>query len=140
MGIIVHVYRNTLGDCTNNGDSSWCDKLCVVNVPGPFEPKAGLPPYMLVSGPLNTIRLVPAHWSVQTETWLESKLGFMFGGNFGYTSDSRFGQTVRDITKEESCSAVKIFDRLEYSVKSPPEDDPRDGNFVRKMKGDHFAS
>jgi hypothetical protein len=38
MGLSVSVYRWGLGDCTNGGVSAGVGSLCVVNVPGPFNP------------------------------------------------------------------------------------------------------
>jgi hypothetical protein len=51
MGMTVSVFRWGLGDCTNNGVSAVAGSLCVVNVPGPFDPSPALPAVELVEGP-----------------------------------------------------------------------------------------
>jgi hypothetical protein len=51
MGLSVSVYRWGLGDCTNGGKSAGVGSLCVVNVPGPFNPRPELPAFELVEGP-----------------------------------------------------------------------------------------
>ena len=39
MGLLVSVYKDNLGDCTNSGVSSRdIDGLCLINVDGPFDP------------------------------------------------------------------------------------------------------
>lgn len=101
MGLIVWVLRAPAhGDCTNGGVSARADKLCVVNIPGPFEPTDDMPPVMLVDGPLNTKRLVPAV-RVGDTGWMEGdpdgpsgRVGQMAGGNFATSSDSRWSAAV----------------------------------------------
>jgi hypothetical protein len=51
MGMTVSVFRWGLGDCTNGGVSAVAGSLCVVNVPGPFNPSPALPAVELVEGP-----------------------------------------------------------------------------------------
>ena len=47
-------------DCTNGGISSKAHELCLVNVPGPFEPGKGCPGALLVEGNVpNTAKIVP---------------------------------------------------------------------------------
>lgn len=105
MGLIVNVYDHPLGDCTNNGISSRFKSLCVTNIEGPFEPDEGHPPVQLVKGPMNTARLV-------SEIDLEEGNWVMFGGNFAYTSDSRFSKACFELLGHHA-DAVKIFDRVE---------------------------
>jgi hypothetical protein len=37
----------------------------------------------------------------------------MFGGNFGYSSDSRFSEAVRELTGSPHYGAVPIHDRFD---------------------------
>lgn len=106
MGIIVSVYRNDLGDCTNGGMSSRVSQICVTNVEGPFKPSDDCPAFELLPGHVkNAARLVP----LQTPS---KQIGPMFGGNYGSTSDSRFGDAVRALTGAH-ISIVPIHDRFE---------------------------
>jgi len=105
MGMIVYVYRDTLGDCTLNGISSSHDRLCVVNVDGPFEPSDDCPAVVLKPGniPKALPKLVPeedeGHW-------------VMMGGNYAGTSDSRFSRAVEAMCGVHA-SIVPIHDRIE---------------------------
>jgi hypothetical protein len=122
MGLIIDVYRNGTYDCTMRGISSperaKRDQLCIVNIPGPFEPSADVPAAMLVHNnvfgdhrPL--VKIVPA-LRAPDFTWEKEKRWTMFGGNYGATSDSRFSEAVADMLGTEFYSgAVKIHDRIE---------------------------
>lgn len=105
MGMIVYVYRDTLGDCTNGGISGTFDKLCVTNVDGPFEPGPGIPAVVLKPGniPNALPKLVPEE---DQEHWV------MFGGNYASTSDSRFSEAVKRMCGVYA-SIVPIHDRIE---------------------------
>lgn len=110
MGLIVDVFRGaSRGDCSNGGVSAHFNRVCVVNIDGPFEPKADAPAVVLIEGPSvggkkNPI-LVPEHL-VDSGEW------YMFGGNFGYSSDSRFGEAVERMVPGFT-GAVKFHDRVE---------------------------
>jgi len=116
MGLTVYVYKCPLGDCTNGGISSKYDSLTVVNVKGPSEPREYSPAVLLVTGPYNTARLVPAVFNDLSEKWesIETAHGewVMFGGNFGSTSDSRFSEAIKLLNGDKN-GIVKIFDRIE---------------------------
>lgn len=103
MGMIVYVYRNPLGDCTNNGASSRVGRFCVTNIEGPFEPTDDAPAARLIRGPYDSLRLVP-------QALIDAKAWVMFGGNLAMTSDSRFSAAVKAMG---GADAVKIFDRVE---------------------------
>lgn len=106
MGLLISVYRNSeFGDSTNGGLSSVHNSFCVTNVDGPFNPSEKTPELILEKGPFNTVRLVVPSLKGQSA---------MFGGNFGNTSDSRFGQAVNKIIGI-NLDIVKIFDRVEKS-------------------------
>lgn len=100
-GLMVDVFRAADGaDCTNGGVSSKFEHfiLTVEGSEGPFEPREDRPELVLTKGPYNSIRAVPREL-------LEEKVWFMFGGNFCFSSDSRF----------PSDQPIKIFDRVERS-------------------------
>lgn len=109
MGMIVYVYRNCLGDCTNGGISSDTDRLCVVNIDGPFKPSA-IPAVILTTNYFGNPILKPAVY--KDETWKPADGWFMFGGNYAAISDSRFGEALRRM----GCNfygAIPIHDRQE---------------------------
>ena len=109
MGMTVQVYRWGLGDCTNNGVSAEAGSLCVVNVPGPFNPSPAMPAVELVEGPGGR-----GHAIIRpVEAKKPGMVGPMFGGNFAYCCDSRFGEAVRKLTGSPHYGAVPIFDRWE---------------------------
>lgn len=109
MGQLVQVYRSHLGDATNGGESSRADGFCLTNVEGPFEPNDRYPAAQLVlkdfGGNIGkTLRVVPA---AKAGKWV------MFGGNFAFTSDSRFSEACDSLIPGSGGFAVKIFDRVE---------------------------
>lgn len=119
MGLIANVYRQvnrqfvdgtaSMVDCTNGGWSSRFNTVCVVNMNGPFDPDPATPAVMLIDGPgpdPNPIIVLEEHYRANKWT--------MFGGNFLYTSDSRFSEAVRDILGTSVASfAIRIHDRIE---------------------------
>lgn len=119
MGMIAYVYRQVqkqladgtavMEDCTNGGWSGRFNSVCVVNVEGPFEPSASEPAVRLIQGPgqsANPIIVLDDHY--QNGRWT------MFGGNFLYTSDSRFSRAVRDLIGIDLAGVgIRIHDRIE---------------------------
>lgn len=106
-GISVFVYRNSIGgDCTNYGLSSKKDRLIMVGEDGsdfdcPHTTKEGEDYLVYVLAfPGNPIL---EHYRAIPKSLLDSGKHVMFGGNFVYSSDSRF----------PSDSPVKVFDRVE---------------------------
>ena len=99
-GLHCFVYRNTLGDSTANGLSSKKDSLLLVTefIDAPFSPKDG-EDYLVL-----TFRPQFKDFIATPKSIIDSKKHPMFGGNFIYTSDTRF----------PSDSPIKIFDRVEY--------------------------
>lgn len=103
-GLLVSVYRHADGyDCTNGGVSSRIREFVLtsdVSVPpvyGPFEAVDTDHELVLTAGPRNTLRAIP-------RALFDSGEGCcMFGGNFVWSSDSRF----------PSDGPIKIFDREE---------------------------
>lgn len=105
MGLHVDIYKCNLGDCTNGGISSKAHELCLVNVPGPFEPNKKIPAALLVEGNLkNSAKIVPLK-ETRKGRW------FMFGGNFAYSSDARFNDAVEKL--QGTRGPVAIHDRTE---------------------------
>ena len=106
-GLTIHIYRTVgLGDCTNGGVSATVDEALVIGdgIDGIFEAH-GRPVLRLVTNRGGkTARLVPVSLAGR---WT------MFGGNFGYTSDSRFAEAVRKIYGSTFYGAVPIHDRVE---------------------------
>ena len=114
MGLVVSVFKNPLGDCTNGGISSKVVDLCLVNVEGPNRPSAYQPAAMLVpgNGP-GLVKIVPAVFVNLDQEWRKDPRWCMMGGNYAATSDSRFHEAVRRITGGASYGAVPIHDRIE---------------------------
>jgi hypothetical protein len=92
-GMIVNIYRaKGLPDCSNNGLSKQYDTVVLVGegVPEIFEVKEGVPGVLLKEktrcgeGYRHYLHAVPI------EKQDPNKTGYMFGGCFIYSSDSRF--------------------------------------------------
>lgn len=103
MGLHANIYRagrlNTGGkilvpdDCTLNGWSGnyGFDHVCVVNAEGPFEPDEQHPAVLI-----RRHRTMPA-LHVVSVAHHEAGKWTMFGGNFLYTSDSRFSELCNNL-------------------------------------------
>ncbi len=108
-GLLINVYRSDTGssDCTNGGVSAKAKWLLLVGpgVPEIFEEAPDRPVVRFKVGPMNTLRLVP---DATVGKWV------MFGGNYGSSSDSRFGEAVRaQGVQNDGFYPVPIFDRVE---------------------------
>ena len=114
MGLHINIYKTNLGDCTNGGASSWdIEGLCITNVDGPFDPSDRYPSAELMVQEFynrKTVKIVP---TVLQEGRQVSKQHYMFGGNYGATSDSRFSDTVEKMLGHSFYGAVPIHDRAE---------------------------
>lgn len=112
-GLPVSVYRNPLGDCTNEGVSGKYLQLTLVG-PGIDEvftadenaPAVHLEAYKAYGSTDKIVRLVPVEKPA-------GKAGPMFGGNFAHTSDSRFHRAIEALTGHAWHGAVAIHDRFE---------------------------
>ena len=109
MGMTVSVFRWGLGDCTNNGVSAVAGSLCVVTVPGPFDPCPAMPAVELVEGPGGRGHAILR----PVEAKKPGMVGPMFGGNYAEAGDSRFQEALRKVTGARFYGAVPIFDRWE---------------------------
>lgn len=103
--LTAYVYRNSLGDCTNGGISESRRELYILSTTkGPFEPQdireCVYIEWREIAGK-EYINCKPAYFP---------KRWYMAGGNFLYSSDSRF----REITKSEY--PISIHDRYEGEV------------------------
>lgn len=115
MGLVVSVFKNPLGDCTNGGISSFDKEILLVNVEGPADNKhMGYQKAMLLpgNGP-GLVKIVPAVFINLDQVWRKDPRWWMMGGNYAATSDSRFHEAVRRITGGASYGAVPIHDRAE---------------------------
>ena len=116
----VDVYRDAMGDCTNNGVSKFFDKLLVECPTGPFTFDADY------ETPLNFCRVhvrnyrgqvlfdvrpaaVNEHGAVEDR----GNKWYMMGGNFAYTCDSRFQELLEYLGNSRMYGAVAIHDRTE---------------------------
>lgn len=97
-GILVTVYRNPDADCTNGGVSSHYQQFVLIGegIRGVLRPSERNPA-LLLQDVRGNLRATP----VAGEGVVH--IGGMFGGNFIYSSDSRF----------PSSQPIKIFDRFE---------------------------
>ena len=105
--IMLNVYRDNIGDCTNGGASGKWDDLYLAHPQGFIEVdddderlfKVGTTAF---GNPV----LEPVHQP-------SGLLGPMFGGNYGATSDSRFSEAIRMATGRDFYGALPIHDRFE---------------------------
>ena len=98
--LLAYVFRWNLGDCTASGISEKHDKLIIVGegIDEVFEVDENTPAVELVKAEqggkcLHVKPLDETRWT-------------MFGGNFIYSSDSRFASL-------NNGNPIKIFDRIE---------------------------
>ena len=97
----VNVFRSSLGDCTNGGVTADDDSLFVVPCEDGFLTDEGL------ADRHNVVILEPAEIMGSLYFKPSTITGHsMAGGNFVYTSDSRFSRTY-------SKQPVRVHDRVE---------------------------
>nr|DAG81692.1 MAG TPA: hypothetical protein [Caudoviricetes sp.] len=99
----INVYRNGNYDCTNNGISKRYDRLLLVCADGYIDIDE-------TNIPENAVKIVERQLFGKTYRHIEpiakaTELGYMYGGNIAYSSDSRF----RDLSETPLC----IHDRQE---------------------------
>lgn len=101
--LAIDVYRRKGTDCSNGGISWKFDRLLLVGVNGPETVDMDNPP-------ANAVKMVTRTFGFGTFSHLEPLnapddgcVGWMAGGAFGYTSDSRF----------PSSQPISIHDRQE---------------------------
>jgi hypothetical protein len=86
----IYVYRNSLGDCTNNGLSSKFDSLLLIHEEGFIDIDENNPPENLVK--VVTRNLYDGVYKHIEPYKKATKVGYMHGGNYAETSDSRFSK------------------------------------------------
>ena len=104
----VDVFRHSHGDCTNNGVSSRYETLYLICDEGFVDVDENNPPDNLVK---LVKRNFPWHKDpiYHIEPFVDPEgAGWMMGGNYAATSDSRFQRMVGDMY-----GAVPIHDRQE---------------------------
>lgn len=84
----IYVYKWNLGDCTNNGISSKYNELLLVCNNGDIDIEEN-------NLPENLVKIVTRELFGKVYKHIEpykksTKLGWMSGGNIGYSCDSRF--------------------------------------------------
>jgi len=109
-GLSCDVYRSDGQDCTANGISANNRSLICIFTPkgrdvaGPFKYQDDGHEDCLVLFEAMTGNPNMRHWRAVPKKFIDKGINhFMFGGNFVYSSDSRF----------PSRSPIKIFDRVE---------------------------
>lgn len=116
MGLIISVVRCAdMPDCSLNGISAQFSTLTLVNAEGPFKPTPERPAVAFQRHPTmkNVVYIVPVDYDYTNDTWTYSKRVGMMGGNFGYTSDSRFFEAAEKFCGYRWHGAIKIHDRFE---------------------------
>tara|TARA_B100000579_G_scaffold144461_1_gene117246 strand:- start:1653 stop:2027 length:375 start_codon:yes stop_codon:yes gene_type:complete len=115
MGLHVYIYRDeTLGGCSNHGVSDIKTRphikgLTITNIEAPFEPSEEYPAAKLIVEKhfkYPTVRVVP-------QELLNAKAWSMMGGSYVATSDSRFNETIEQLTGHTFYGAVALHDRTE---------------------------
>ncbi len=103
-GFRVEIYKNDM-DCTNGGITSKIDSIILVDesLPQQFEVGNGETYLKLVRRKIDGEIYI--HAEPVGEKIESGSVGYMFGGNFIYTIDSRF--------KEISRQPLKVHDRRE---------------------------
>lgn len=109
MGLRIDIYHTPSGDFTNGGVSASATTGFVVNLDGGLNtPIDGAALLMVVPGAGRRAKILVPAALVDGEyvpLQVPGSIGPMFGGNFGYTSDSRFGG-----------AAIHIHDRFETAA------------------------
>jgi hypothetical protein len=116
MGLLASIYRSGRGDFSNGGISGQAERVCIVNIAGPFTPDEDTPAVMLVPGNLRgTVKAVPAVpiGDGYVPMAPADMIGPMDGGTYVATSDSRFGDKIAELCGVRFYGAVALHDRYE---------------------------
>jgi len=92
-GLICYIYKPKHGDCSNGGLSSWADEVTLIDskINGPFEPTPSRPAVKIIR---RTIRGQEYIHAEPMEDCPDNEIGYMMGGCFIYTSDSRMREVL----------------------------------------------
>ena len=110
-GLHVYILQPSLGNSSNGGLSSRCASVTLVGetVSGPFEPDDASPAVKLVKRVINGEVVIHAE---PVQPVRPGNIGYMAGGAFIHTSDSRFGEALRALGHSGYC-AISLHDRQE---------------------------
>lgn len=109
--LLIFVYRDSLGDCSLNGVSARHDCLKMIEESDVSTWKGETDDVVVK---INRVLCgKPAPYLVPLDLYeanKKSSLPIMFGGNFGYTSDSRFGGTP--IAIHDRCETWEMYEAM----------------------------
>lgn len=106
MGLRINIYRDDYR--SNRCVFHDVKEVTLINVPGPFEPTPDAPPAAIVKNGLGNPIIIPDPKTFD----LPSDLFLIAGGAYGGTSDSRFGDAIRELGSNGYC-ALPIHDYVE---------------------------
>lgn len=134
MGLLANIYKHGGASYANGGLSGEHDDVCIVNVPGPFEPSETHPAVALVPGNVaGAVKVIPVvdvgpvgpaqgklgrhEVAVNGRLWRLAAprgcAGPMMGGCYVGTSDSRLGETIAEMGGSRWGGPVSLHDRFE---------------------------
>ncbi len=109
MGLIAWIYEQPeRGRDALSVVPAGIDRVCLVNVAGPFEPADDMPAAMLEKGPFDSARVV------MLDAAGERIPGVMKGYGYVASSDGRFDAAVSAIVGYRFYGAVALHDRKEW--------------------------
>jgi len=93
-GLILNIYKDSKGDCSNGGISSYCDQVVLV---GPefdeiFDAADDMPAVKLVKREIGDSTYIHAE---PVDACPGDKIGYMAGGSFVHSSDSRVRRVLQ---------------------------------------------
>jgi hypothetical protein len=111
-GLLAWVYRTPGPDCTAGGITAKHNAVVLLGTDGSFEAKPDGPPGLylarwygrLIACPEDLERLYPKKHNSREDCSIESLGGWMVGGNFVYTCDSRM----------PGKAPIHVYDRREW--------------------------
>lgn len=107
----IYVYKNNLGDCTNNGVSSKFDKLLLIHEEGFITIDENDIPENLVK--VVTRKLYDGEYKHIEPYKKASGVGYMHGGNYASSSDSRFSKISKyPLAIHDRTESQEEYDRL----------------------------
>jgi len=113
MGLICSILQSKdIGNCSNHGISEQFDCVTLTGYGGPFDPAEDRPEVQIKS---KNVMGHEYHYAVPVNGKKDGHAGWMMGGCFIYTSDSRFRATftypVPLHDRQESPQLNKILSR-----------------------------
>ncbi len=106
MGIIAEIYRTSLMDgCSNGGISERVEAVTIIDIDGPFEPAPDRPAVRIIRRQHSGTDFIHAE---PVEPVGKGRVGYMSGGSFIYSCDSRFSEAVGAVGRP-----ISLHDRVE---------------------------